>query len=70
LKWLANFNQTRWLDQIASLLQEASALITRMSNEQTLMITIIADSDIRGAQLTALAQVLLFPEYRTLVGFS
>lgn len=70
MKWLANFNQTRWLDQIAILLQEASALITKLSNDQTLMITILADTDVRGAQITALAQVLLFPEYRTLNGFS
>jgi hypothetical protein len=34
------------------------------------MITILADSDIRGGQLAALAQVLLFPEYRTLSGLS
>jgi hypothetical protein len=33
------------------------------------MITILADTDIRGAQLAALVQVLLFPEYRTLSGF-
>lgn len=69
LKWLSNFNQTRWLDQIAILLQEASALVSRVVNEQSQMITILADSDIRGGQLAALAQVLLFPEYRTLSGF-
>jgi hypothetical protein len=69
LKWLANFNQTHWLDQIALLLQEASALVSRLATDQSMMVTILADSDMRGAQLTALAQVLLFPENRTLAGF-
>lgn len=33
-------------------------------------VIILADSDVRGAQLVALAQILLFPEYRTIEGFS
>lgn len=40
-----------------------------MTGEQSQVVTILADTDIRGAQLVALAQVLLFPENRTLNGF-
>jgi hypothetical protein len=44
--------------------------VARISSEQALMVTVLADTDIRGAQLTALAQVLLFPENRTQAGFA
>jgi len=60
LKWLSNFNQTRWLDQIAFLLQEASFLVNKIF-EESVQITIIADTELRGAQLVALTQILLFP---------
>lgn len=43
--------------------------MARLTNDQSLMVTILADADVRGAQLAALAQVLLFPENRTLLGF-
>lgn len=51
------------------LLQEASALVSRITAEQAQMITILADCDARAAQLVVLAQVLLFPENRTIDGF-
>jgi len=43
--------------------------VARVTGEQSQVVTILADTDIRGAQLVALAQVLLFPENRTLNGF-
>lgn len=51
---------TKWYEQIGLLLQEASCLVNQLIGCSA-NVTILADTDIRGAQLTALCQVLLFP---------
>jgi hypothetical protein len=44
--------------------------VNRVTSENSAMLTILADTDIRAAQISAIAQVLLFPECRTLKGFA
>jgi hypothetical protein len=66
MKWLAGVNQSRWLEQIAILLEESYYVINRVTDH--CQVTILADSEPRGAQIAALVQVLLFPENRTVLG--
>ena len=68
LKWMGQMNNSKWYEQVGILLQESSILVNQMISSSA-HVTVLADSEVRGAQLVALAQVLLFPECRTIKGF-
>ena len=59
---------SKWYEQIGTILQEASILANQLINSSA-HVTVLADSECRAAQITALCQVLLFPECRTVQGF-
>lgn len=67
-KWITQMIGTKWYEQVGLLLQEASRLVNELMNNGC-HVTILSDTEIRSAQLSALTQVLLFPECRTLEGF-
>jgi len=60
LKWMGQMLSTKWYDQVTILLQEASVLVNQMISS-SMHVTVLADTEVRGAQLVALAQILLFP---------
>jgi len=66
-KWITQLISTKWYEQIATLLQEASKLLNQLL-EGSAQVTILAESDARAAQLVSLCQVLMFPECRTVEG--
>lgn len=68
MKWMGQMLSTKWYEQVGTLLQEASILVNQMISSPA-HVTVLADTEVRGAQLVALAQVLLFPECRTIKGF-
>lgn len=51
---------TKWYEQIGTLLQEASYIVNQLMGS-SVYVTVLADSEVRAAQLVALCQVLLFP---------
>ena len=59
---------SKWYEQVITLLQESCILVNQLSNHSA-HVTVLADTEVRGAQLVALSQVLLFPECRTIKGF-
>lgn len=59
---------TKWYEQIGILLQEASSLINQLMGS-SMHVTVLADSEVRAAQLVSLCQILLFPECRSVKGF-
>jgi hypothetical protein len=67
-RWLGQLMGTKWYEQVGTILQEASLLVQQLTSKSA-HVTVLADAEVRGAQLVALAQVLLFPECRTLKGF-
>ena len=60
LKWISNLISTKWYEQVGLLLNEASELVKHLLNGSA-HITILADCEVRAAQIVALCQVLLFP---------
>ena len=68
MKWISQMMNTKWYEQIGMLLQEASLLVNQLVSSSA-HVTVLADTEVRGAQLVSLCQVLLFPECRTFKGF-
>jgi hypothetical protein len=59
---------TKWYEQVGILLQEASQIVNQLMGS-SVHVTVLADSEVRAAQLVALCQILLFPECRSIKGF-
>lgn len=58
-KWITVITQTRWYEQIGILLTEASRIVHKISH--LVHVTLLAELEARGAQLSVLVQILLFP---------
>jgi hypothetical protein len=67
MKWLGSMCGTRWYEQVATIMNEALHIIEVMSSKVN--VTLVCDTEGRGAQVTALLQLLMNPYYRTFEGF-
>jgi len=65
--WCSALDNTRWLDQVRSVMNAAQRLIKLMEQGSSVLLT--CDGWDRGCQLSALAQLWMDPFYRTLRGF-
>ena len=68
-KWQENVAQTRWLEHLALIMESAVEIVNLIRNEKTSVLVHCSDGWDRTPQLTALAQLLLDPYYRTFQGF-
>jgi len=67
MKWLGGLCGTRWYEQVAMLMNEALHVIEMMTSKVS--VTLVCDTEARGAQITAIVQLLMNPFYRTFEGF-
>lgn len=68
-KWLSQLESTQWLSHIRSVLKGAALLAHYVTEKNTSVLVHCSDGWDRTPQLTALAQILLDPYYRTFDGF-
>lgn len=67
-RWLIHVNNSRWYEQIEILISESFLIAEKIS--EGVNVTILSDWDARGSQISALVQVLVKPENRTISGFA
>lgn len=62
-KWLGNLCATKWYEQVVTLMNEAMHVIEIMSSKSN--VTLVCDTEGRGAQISSIVQLLMNPYYRT-----
>ncbi|CAF1028257.1 unnamed protein product, partial [Didymodactylos carnosus] len=67
--WLSQLESTRWLHNISLLLAAASFVATTIDKQARPVLVHCSDGWDRTPQITALAQIMLDPYYRTIEGF-
>jgi hypothetical protein len=69
-KWLDQLASTHWLDHISRILDSAVEIVRIVKEQKSSVLIHCSDGWDRTAQLTALAELLIDPYYRTIAGFS
>ncbi|CAF0774782.1 unnamed protein product [Didymodactylos carnosus] len=67
--WLSQLESSRWLHNISLLLAAASFVATAIDKQSRPVLVHCSDGWDRTPQITALAQIMLDPHYRTIEGF-
>ncbi|XP_071946377.1 phosphatidylinositol-3,5-bisphosphate 3-phosphatase MTMR3-like isoform X2 [Antedon mediterranea] len=67
--WLSSLENSKWLHHLSLLLSSAVIIVNAINKEQRPVVVHCSDGWDRTPQLTALAELLLDPYYRTLKGF-
>ncbi|KAG1681495.1 Myotubularin-related protein 3 [Nymphon striatum] len=67
--WLTTLDSSKWLHYLSALLQSAKCVVNAINNEKRPVIVHCSDGWDRTPQITALAELLLDPHYRTIEGF-
>ncbi|RLN98726.1 hypothetical protein BBJ28_00009341 [Nothophytophthora sp. Chile5] len=68
-KWLDQLASTHWLDHISRILDSAVEIVRIVKEQKSSVLVHCSDGWDRTAQLTALAELLIDPYYRTIHGF-
>ncbi|EEY63532.1 myotubularin-like protein [Phytophthora infestans T30-4] len=68
-RWLDQLASTRWLDHISRILDSAVEIVRIVKEQKSSVLIHCSDGWDRTAQLTALAELMIDPYYRTIVGF-
>ncbi|KDO19961.1 hypothetical protein SPRG_13066 [Saprolegnia parasitica CBS 223.65] len=69
-KWNEHVAATKWLDHISCILHAAVEIVRLVKTEKASVLVHCSDGWDRTSQLTALAELMLDPHYRTLRGFA
>ncbi|KAL4155900.1 hypothetical protein PRNP1_008001 [Phytophthora ramorum] len=68
-KWLDQLASTQWLGHISRILDSAVEIVRIVKEQKSSVLIHCSDGWDRTAQLTALAELLIDPYYRTITGF-
>lgn len=68
-KWLEQLASTRWIEHISRILDSAVEIVRVIKEQRASVLVHCSDGWDRTAQLTALAEIMLDPFYRTIRGF-
>lgn len=68
-KWLEQLASTRWIEHLSKILDSAVEIVRIVHEQKTSILVHCSDGWDRTPQLTALAQLMLDPYYRTITGF-
>ncbi|OQR91477.1 myotubularin [Thraustotheca clavata] len=69
-KWNEHVAATKWLDHISCILHAAVEIVRLVKSEKASVLVHCSDGWDRTSQLTALAELMLDPYYRTIRGFA